>query len=264
MTNAASAAKRKSAARNASPNAPSPDRALHRHAVVWFAAFFVFALWAFWPSYFSHISDQPEPRFHTHGIAMTLWCVMLVAQACLIRTNQRRLHRTIGYASYVLAPLVVAATINLIHFRMKGGGTLQDIGLFQLALMVNAAATFLLLYSLAMVFRHDPARHARYMVCTVFPLFTPVTDRLIYTHWPSLTSLVPTLTGVPLVQIYGFALAALLLITLIAFDWRAKRQPHAFVIALGIIATYHASVLTFYRFEFWHSFADWFRGLPLS
>jgi hypothetical protein len=242
----------------------NPDRAFHRHAFIWFTAFFVFALWAFWPSYYSRLSEQSDFRFHTHGIVMTLWCVMLIAQAYLIRTNQRALHRTIGYASYVLAPLVVIATINLIHFRMKGGGTLPDIGLFQFALMVNAAVTFLLLYILAMVFRRDPARHARYMVCTVFPLFTPVTDRLIYAHGPSLTSLVPTLSGVPLVQILGFALADALLVSLVVWDWRAKRRVNAFAIALGVVATHHVSVLTLYRFEFWRTFADWFRGLPLS
>ena len=253
------------ARKRASPPAVAQsDKGLQRNAVVWFAAFFLFALWAFWPSYFSHISDQPEVRFHTHGIAMTLWCVMLIAQAYLIRANRKALHRTLGKASYVLAPLLVAATINLIHFRMKGGGTLPDIGLFQLALMVNAAVAFLVLYGLAIYYQREPALHARYMVCTVFPLFTPVTDRLIYAQWPSLTPLVPTLGGVPLVQVIGFALADLLLVILIALDWRGKRRVNAFAIALGIIATYHASVLTLYRFEFWRTFSDWFRGLPLS
>jgi hypothetical protein len=242
----------------------NPDKVLHRNALLWFAGFFLFALWAFWPSYFSRISEQTEPRFHTHGVAMTLWCVMLITQAYLIRTSQRALHRAVGYASYVLAPLVVAATINLIHYRMKGGGTLPDIGLYQLALMVNGAVAFVVLYGLAMISRHDPARHARYMVCTVFPLFTPVTDRLIYAHWPSLTSLVPALNNVPLVQIVGFALADLLLVAFVVWDWRARRRAYAFAIAFGVIATYHASVLSLYRFEFWRTFADWFRGLPLS
>jgi hypothetical protein len=181
-----------------------------------------------------------------------------------MRTKQRTLHRKIGYGSYVLAPLVVAATIELIHFRMKGGGTLPDIGLFQLALMANAAVAFAVIYSLAMLYRREPLVHARYMVCTVFPLFTPVTDRLIYAHWPSLTSLVPTVSSVPLVQIFGFALADALLVALAAWDWRAKRRVHAFAVALGIMTTYHASVLSLYRFEFWRTFADWFRGLPLS
>ena len=203
-------------------------------------------------------------RFHTHGIAMTLWCVMLIVQASLIRTKGHALHRQIGKASYVLVPLLVAATINLIHFRMKGGGTLPDIGLYQIALMVNGAVAFLAIYALAIYHRHEPTAHGRLMLCTVFPLFTPVTDRLIYAHWPSLTTLVPTLDGVPLVQIFGFGLADLLLVILIAWDWRPKRRISAFATALGVLVIYHASVLTLYRFEFWRAFSDWFRGLPLS
>jgi hypothetical protein len=246
------------------PAVANPDKTLHRSAVVWFAAFFIFALWAFWPSYFSRLGDSMEPRFHTHGLVMTSWCVMLIAEAYLIRTKQRALHRKIGYASYVLAPLVVIATINLIHFRMKGGGTLPDIGLFQLALMVNAAIAFAAIYGLAMLYRRQPLLHARYMVCTVFPMFTPVTDRLIYAHWPSLTSLVPTLGGVPLVQVLGFGLADALLAGLVVWDWLSRRRVDAFAVALGVIATYHASVLLLYRYDFWRTFSDWFRGLPLS
>lgn len=195
---------------------------------------------------------------------MTAWCLLLISSAYLIRTNRRAAHRKLGTLSYVLAPLVVAATINLIHYRMKGGGTLPDIGLYQMALMVNGAAAFAALYALAIATRRNTALHARYMVCTVFPLFTPATDRWIYAHWPSLTALVPSIGGVPLVQIYGFALADVLLVALIVWDWRAKRLVSAFPVALGVIALYHASVLTLYRFDFWRTFADWFRGLPLS
>jgi len=240
------------------------DTTLHRYAVVWFASFLFFAIWAFWPSYFSRVSEQTELRLHLHGIALTLWCMMLIAQAYLIRTKRRALHRKIGALSYALVPIVVATTINLIHYRMKGGGTLPEIGLYQIALMVNAVIAFLLIYCLAIVYRKQPELHARYMVCTVFPLFTPVTDRWISANWPALLSLVPSLNGVPIVQVLGFALADLLLVGLIVWDLRAKRRVHTFAIALGIIATYHASVLSLYRFEFWRTFSDWFRGLPLS
>jgi len=195
---------------------------------------------------------------------MTLWCVLLIVEAYLIRTKQHAIHRQVGTASYVLVPLLIAATVNLIHFRMKGGGSLPDIGLYQLALMLNAAVAFLVIYGLAIYYRRERAVHGRFMVCTVFPLFTPVTDRLIYGNWPSLATLVPTLDRVPLVQILGFALADVLLVILLAWDWRGKRRINAFAIALVIVATYQASVLTLYRFEFWRAFGGWFRGLPLS
>ena len=239
------------------------DYALRRNAVIGFTAFFLFALWGFWPSYFSRLSEQSNIRFHLHGLALTAWCVLLVAEASLMRTNQRRLHRKLGLLSYALVPLLAATTLALVHFRMSGG-SLPDIGFYQFALMFNAVVAFVVLYGLAMIFRHEPLVHARFMVCTIFPLFTPITDRLIYVHWPSLVTLAPALDGVPLVQVLGFVLADALLIALLAWDWLANRRFGAFAAALGVVVLYHASVLTLYHLEFWHAFTYWFRSLPLS
>jgi hypothetical protein len=50
---------------------------------------------------------------------------------------------------------------------------------------------------------------------------------------------------------------------LIAWDWLKNRRFGAFASALAVVLLYQASVLTFYRFEFWQSFTYWFRGLPL-
>jgi hypothetical protein len=178
---------------------PSVDRFLNRNGAVAFAVFFTFVLWAFWPSYFSRLTSQPDFRLHTHGIAMTLWCVLLIAQAWLIRTRQKPLHRTPGKLSYVLVPFVALATLNLVHSRVRGMTSPSPLGLFQLALMVNAVPVFVALYLLAMYHRRTPAIHARYMLCTVFPLFTPVTDRLIFRNFPSIVVALP-LRGMGIVR----------------------------------------------------------------
>ena len=159
--------------------------------------------------------------------------------------------------------VVVAAAGFHPHFRTRGGSQ-PDIALYQLALMVNAVVALVVLYGLAIVYRREPAVHGRFMLCTVFPLFTPITDRLIYANWPSLTQMVPTLDRVPLVQIWGFAFADVLLVALLARDWRGKRRVNAFAIALAVVVAFQASVLTFYRFDFWRSFAAFFLRLPLS
>jgi hypothetical protein len=51
---------------------------------------------------------------------------------------------------------------------------------------------------------------------------------------------------------------------LIVWDWLKNSRFGAFASALGIVLLYHLSVLTFYRFDWWHAFTYWFRGLPLS
>jgi len=136
--------------------------------------------------------------------------------------------------------------------------------LYFLALTLNAVAAFALFYGLAIYYRRDSQRHARWMLSTVFPLFTPVTDRLIGAHVPSLVRLVPRIDGSPILPVAGFVLADLILVALVLWDWRANERTDVFPAALGVMLAYHASVLTLYRVPAWHAFCAWFLGLPLS
>lgn len=242
-----------------------PDRALYRSSAVFFAVFSCAVLVAFWPSYFSRLAGQPDIRFHLHGVALTAWCALLVAQGLLIRSQRRGLHRALGRLSFVLVPVILVTTVNLIHFRLRGVvGPPPDSVLYFLALILNALAAFAVLYGLAMYHRRVPAVHARYMVATVFPLFTPVTDRLIAQYLPSVIPAMPRIGGSVVLPVAGFALADALLLALAVWDWRARRRLGPFAVALGIVAAYHVSVLTLHRSTAWREFCQWFLSLPLS
>src|SRR5687768_7292591 len=78
--------------------------ALHRFSPRFFVVFLGLTVWAFWPSYFARLFEQPTVLHHAHGVVLAAWLVMLVTQAHLIRTQRRSLHRQIGKLSYVLAP----------------------------------------------------------------------------------------------------------------------------------------------------------------
>jgi hypothetical protein len=54
-----------------------------------------------------------------------------------------------------------------------------------------------------------------------------------------------------------------MLIALSLWDWRTNKR-RVFPIALVVLMAYHASVLTFYQFDFWRAFGEWFLSLPLS
>lgn len=244
------------------------DDALYRNAGRFFGVFLVFVVWAFWPSYFARLFEQPNVRFHAHGIALTLWCVMLVVQAQLVRTNRRQLHRQLGKASYVLAPALIVITLSFVHYRVLGGlqviPVLPASVLYFLSLTLNALVAFGVLYGLAIYYRRTPALHGRFMLATAFPLFSPVTDRLIAAHFRPLIGLVPQIDGSPVLPVAGFALADLILLGLSIASLRSKQRVWAFPTALGVLLLYHASVLTLYRFDFWQSFCRWFLSLPLS
>jgi hypothetical protein len=244
------------------------ENPVHRYSGTFFVAFLVLAVLAFWPNYLSRPFARLDPLFHLHGIAMFLWVGLLIVQARLIRTKRRPRHRSLGALSYVLAPAVVVFTILFVHQTLSrslaGVEVIPPRGLHNLALMLNATVLFGVVYGLAMLYRRDPQRHARYMVCTLFPLFTPVTDRLIAFHFPPLRGLMPQIDGGPVVPFAGFVLADAMLVALVIWDWRRNRRLDVFPVVLGLLVVYHVSVMTLHLLPAWNTFAVWFLSLPLS
>ena len=240
---------------------------LHRLTPRFFVVFLALTVWAFWPSYFSRLFDQPTLLHHAHGIVLALWLVMLVVQAQLIRTQRRSLHRQLGKLSYVVAPAVVLVTTAFVHQRLAplaGVAAWPAAALHSLALMLGSLLAFAVFYGLAIAKRRDSQTHARWMVCTVFPMFTPVTDRLIAVNAPSLIGLLPRIEGNPVLPVVGFAAADLILLALSWWDWRANRRLGVFPVALAVLLVYHAGTLALHRVPAWNAFAGWFVGLPLS
>jgi uncharacterized integral membrane protein len=193
------------------------ERSLYQRSYPYFIIFFLFVLIGFWLTYFVRILDMESYRMHTHGVALILWCSMLIVQPYLIRTRRYALHKRVGSFSYVLVPLVLFTTLDLLHFRLRNS-PLGPVDLAFVALVVNALIVFLILYGLAMYNRRTPAIHARYMICTVFPMFTPVTDRIIHIYFPFLLKYLPTIDHTPSVPVVGFLLGDLILLGLCIWD----------------------------------------------
>jgi hypothetical protein len=120
------------------------------------------------------------------------------------------------------------------------------------------------LYALAIGFRKTPALHARWMISTVFPLITPVTDRLIYKYFEGLVPMVPVIDGMPMVQLYGFGLGDLILVLLVLWDGIKYKRFSVFPFTLALLALYHWSVIAFHQYDGWREFGDWIMRLPFS
>jgi uncharacterized membrane protein YozB (DUF420 family) len=240
--------------------------ALNRNSVFGLALFLAATLFAFWPTYFTRLDEVPTYHFHLHGIVMLLWLALLVSQAFLIRAKRRPMHRKLGKLSYVLAPLVIAASLHLLHFRLQGipPSQLTPSAFYFVTLIVNALIAFAVLYGLAIAYKRNAAMHARFMIATLFPLFTPVTDRIIGMHIQPIVGLVPRIGGSPVLPVAGFILADVILIALAIWDLRSKERIYAFPVALFVLLLYHVSVLTFHQLPAWQSFCRWFVQLPLS
>jgi hypothetical protein len=128
---------------------------------------------------------------------------------------------------------------------------------FFVALVINGLIAFTVLYGLAIFYRRQPGLHARYILCSIFPLFTPATDRIIHIFLKPMVKYLPTIEGNPIAPVIGFLLADILLVALCIWDWRSHKKLTAFPIALALLLFYHFSVLNFYQFQFWKSFSVW-------
>jgi len=233
------------------------EKSIFQRSHYFFIVFFGMMLIAFWLSYFVQIFDQENYRMHTHGITLILWCLMLIIQPFLIRTRRRALHRFIGKFSYLLVPLMIFTTMDLLRFRLKAAPALHTMDYFFVSLVVNALIVFLLLYGLAIINRKKSTIHARYMICTAFPMFTPITDRIVYTYFPSLLKYVPTIDANPIAPAIGFGLADFMLIGLSIWDWRSHKRWNVFPVALSLLLLYHFSVFNFYKYAWWQQFSTW-------
>lgn len=233
------------------------ENTLFQKSYLYFIAFFLLVLAAFWFTYFTRIAEQENYRMHLHGITLILWCLMLISQAYLIRAKRHALHRTIGKFSYVLVPAMVFTTIDLLQYQLQKQDVFGSTEFFFVALVVNALIAFVIYYGLAMFYRKKPMIHARYMVCTMFPMLTPATDRIIYIFFPSLIPHLPIIDGRPIAPVVGFLIADLILLGLSIWDGRSHRRWNVFPLALLVLMLYHYSVLNFHRFDFWQSFCRW-------
>ncbi len=243
----------------------SLDVFLHRKGYFGFILFFAFALWAFWTSYYGILGSDMPTAIRFHGTTMTLWCLMLIIQPFLIRLNKRKIHRWVGTLSYVLVPFILFSGAHLAHGTILQSPPASPSYYFSIALMYNSLIVFAILYGLAIWHRKNAPLHARFMISTVFPLFTPVTDRLIYKYFESLIPLAPTMEdGMPMVPGLGFALADLIIICLAVWDWRVHKRLSVFPFVLALLMLYHLSVLTFYKYDFWKKIGDLMMTIPLS
>jgi len=223
----------------------------------YFAALFLVALVAFWPSYLSLAPSASSAYTHLHAISAAMWILILIAQPMAIRARRLRLHRALGQSSYALATVVLVSVVLLAHSRIQGleaeAYTRQT---YILYLQVSLATLFALSFTMAMVTRRTAALHARFMICTSFTLIDPLFIRLIV--WANPT---PTWNY----QWFTFGLTDFVLIALI---WRERDRPtgrKVFPAMLGVFVLAQIPALfVLTNTPIWQAFARWFAALPLT
>jgi hypothetical protein len=230
-----------------------------RNAYVYLVLLIPVMVFGFWKTYFLMLGNLPDtltPLVHFHAALMILWLLMLVGQAWFIRTRRFGAHRWVGRSSYMIAPLIIWTGLAAIHFDRDPDGLSLPPELARLnVLAFGMVFAYAVTWGLAIVYRRNTPLHVRFMISTAFAIGTAIVWRIFF-NW------------VPGCGTYGAASAgnggvlSLLLLILIAADWRRGVRRSPFWVVTILIGLMHVAYWTFTKTEAWLAFYQWFADLP--
>jgi hypothetical protein len=230
----------------------------------WFLLLFVLVFAGFYHTYFVKLLDIKLAIIHIHFLLMSLWIVLLIAQPFLIKYKKLATHRFLGKVSYVLVPLVLLSAwllarseyhrkiARLTEAASAGLNNLSEFEILKKAstnpATIVALFVFATFYLLAIWYRKQSAKHARYMLATALILLGPTVDRIIFIN----LGINRLLGSSP--YFVSMLMIDLILAMLLYLDFKNKRETKTLTYCLLIFV---ASQLAFYvlpTFDWWAVF----------
>jgi hypothetical protein len=163
---------------------------------------------------FFHTPALPGRIVHLHGIVMTTWVLLFIAQVSLVATRRARIHRRLGILGAVLAALVVIVGILTALYAAARGASPGPPALAFLIIPIGDMLIFSILIGLALYYRRKLDVHKRLMLLAAINLLTPAIARI---------PLGFIINGGPLAF---FGLTDLCLLACVAFDTYKHRRLH--------------------------------------
>ena len=191
----------------------------------------------FWPSYFA-VGTQAPWQFHAHGIAASLWVLMVTAQSWTAhRKSQLPLHRAVGMASLFLFPFLIGGLAAIIdrqaHNYVAGEPLHQLYGPgFMIGTMI-AMAAYVTVYYRALKYRRKVWVHAGYMLSTPLILFESPFSRAAAFVVPAFKVNGPA--DFPHVMASILWSCALELVIIALIWWRVGERAKPFLVTAGFI-----------------------------
>ena len=210
----------------------------YRHAPYCILVCIAVILAGFWQSYFSVWGNVPW-QFHAHGIAASIWVLMVLAQSWTPHHGQLALHRAVGKSSLLLFPFLIGGLAAIIDVTAKGfvaGDVIRTTfgGEFLIGLGL-AVVAYVVLYYRALKYRRKVWLHSGYMLATPLILFESPFSRIIGTWIPALQFRGPQDNHVFMDSILWAMAAELAVIAMLWWRYREKANPFL-VAAVFIVA----------------------------
>jgi hypothetical protein len=157
--------------RTGHPETPMPNTATYNPDRIFFvtmtALAFAIVFVGFAPTfYLKEFFDTPplKPLVHVHGVAFTLWPVLVVTQVLLIRRGNYALHRTLGTVGMIIVAVMVITGYMVIFGKPRPTEAARA---FIFTPMLDLII-FPALVAAGIRFRRDAAKHKRLMYLATF------------------------------------------------------------------------------------------------
>ena len=188
----------------------------------------------------------PGPLVHLHGLVMTSWVLLFVAQVSLVAARRTKAHQRLGVLGAILAALVVLVGVLTAVSAAARGSSPGPAALEFLVIPLSDMLVFAILIGTALSFRRRMDIHKRLMLLAAVNLLAPAIAR-IPLHFIE--------TGGPLTF---FGLTDACLLACVVFDTVKNRGLHPIFLwgTLSIIASQPLRLMLGST-EAWMRFATW-------
>jgi hypothetical protein len=209
----------------------------YRHAPYYMLGVIAVIVIGFWPSYFAVTTAVPW-QFHAHGIAASLWVLMVTAQSWTAHSKrQLALHRAVGKASLFLFPFLTGGLAAIISRQGQDFVAGDPVNLlygpgFLIGTMV-AMAAYVTVYYRALKYRRKVWVHAGYMLSTPLILFESPFSRMMGLYIPRFQVHGPADFPRIMETILWSCAIELLIIALIW--WRVRDRAKPFLVTAGFV-----------------------------
>ena len=195
----------------------------------------------------------PEPFFLAHGVVFAAWLVLLIAQTSLVAAGRVDLHRRLGMVGVGLAVLMVlVGTVGALMAASRPTGFVNITAppLRFLVVPMSVMVLFAVFVSLAILNRHRPQSHKRFML-----LGTLAVAEAGIARWPfAFMHMPPFLPGIGPIELC----VDLFLVVLLVWDLASRGRPHP-VTLWGGLAVVASQPFRFWLMgtDAWLAFAGW-------
>jgi hypothetical protein len=184
--------------------------------------------------YFKGYFDVPplaSALVHIHGLLMTTWVALFMAQVWFISSKRVRVHQRLGYGGIGLAILIVAAGYVTALRAAKYGAASTPPGVSPMAFLIVPLfdlLMFAILFGAAVYYRKKPAAHKSLMLLTAVNFLPPAVARIPIAALQALGPL----------WFFGFP-TVVALVCLGLESWRYRRLNRVFLVGtLLLVASY--------------------------